>query len=118
MYFTRRLLATAALVAGIAHAEYTPTRPQQNAIEHISQVVAGSRKCDDWELNMRLVAAIQMSSDFDIHDPETFAYVDARVMFHIERIKDRPREDICAALERLYGPEGENVVNLALRAKS
>lgn len=111
-----RLIAAAFLFAGTALADYAPNERQQNAIEHIAQVVAGAAKCDDWALNERLVGAISLTVGININDPQTYDYVEARVLHHADRIKDRDRDDICAAIERLYGPEGENVSGLAIRA--
>lgn len=112
-----RSVVLAALLAGSAAAAFEPNEKQKNALEHISQVEAATRKCDDWETNMRLVGAIFLSAGININDPDTFAYADERVSFHIDRIKDRTREDICGAIERLYGPNGEWVSGLALRVK-
>ena len=111
-----RLFAAAAVMIGTTFA-FTPNEQQENAIENISQVVAGSRICDDWELNEKLAAAIQIAFGFHITDQATFNYIDERVTYHLERIKDRPRESICDSMERLYGPEGTNAAGLALRVK-
>lgn len=115
MIMLRALVMAMALTG--ATAAFEPNDKQKNALEHLSQVEAGTRKCDDWQTNMRLVGAIFLATGIDINDPDTFAYADARVSFHIERIKDRTRADICAAIERLYGPKGENVADLALRVR-
>lgn len=111
-----RLLAAALFLAGTALAAYQPNERQKNTIEHIAQVVAGSARCDDWALNERLVGAISLATGIDINDQETFDYVEGRVLFHADRIKARERQDICAAIERLYGPGGANVDGLAIRA--
>lgn len=117
MIATLRLICVAAAMSGLALAAYAPTEPQRNAIEHFSQVEAGSRKCDDWELNTRLVGNISLALGIDYRDSETLAYLEERLVFHQERMKDTPREVTCEGLELLYGPEGENVRNLALRAR-
>ncbi len=111
----RRLAAAIALTG--AAAAFTPDERQKNAIENISQVVAGAEKCDDWVLNEKLTAAISLADGFRLTDEATYAYIESRVLFHAERIRSRTREDICAAMERLYGPEGSNVADLALRVK-
>lgn len=111
-----RTLLAALLMAGTALA-FTPNEKQKNALENIAQLEAGVRKCDDWELNARLVGLIFATAGINVNDPETFAYIDERVRFHADRFKDRTREDLCAAIERFYGPKGENVAGLALKAK-
>lgn len=112
-----RLIAAAALLHSIALAAFTPNEKQRNAIEHISQVIAGSRVCDDWALNEKFAAQIQLILGFFVTEPDTFDYVDGRVRFHQDRIAGRTRADICAAMERHYGPEGEAVPNLAWRVR-
>lgn len=116
MRATGRTLAMAALLAGAALA-FTPTPAQENVIEAISQVIAGSEVCDDWALNEKMVANISLLSGLNINDQATFDHVQGRVLFHAERIKGRTREDICAAMGRLYGPEGTAAPDLALRVK-
>lgn len=111
-----RIVCFALALVGAA-AAFTPNEKQKNSIENIAQVVAGSEKCDDWVLNEKLVAAIALANDFRLTDEATFAYVEGRVLFHADRIKERTREDICAAMGRLYGPEGSNAPDLALKVK-
>lgn len=111
-----RALVLAAQLAGAAFA-FTPDERQKNAAENIAQVIAGAEKCDDWAFNEKMLAAISLATGLDINDPATFDYVQARVLFHADRIKDRTREDICAAMGRLYGPEGTNLPDLAVRAR-
>ncbi|MFT3809663.1 MAG: hypothetical protein QM698_07065 [Micropepsaceae bacterium] len=110
------LFAAMALLTTAAFA-FTPDERQKNAIETIAQAVAGSETCDDWALNEKLVAAISLANGFRVNDAATFAYIEERVLFHADRIKDRTREDICAAMGRLYGPEGSNAPDLALKVK-
>ncbi len=112
--FAAACFAVALMGAAIA---FMPNEKQKNAIENIAQAVAGSEKCDDWVLNEKLVAAIALANGFRLTDEATFAYVEGRVLFHADRIKDRTREDICAAMGRLYGPEGSNAPDLALKVK-
>ena len=105
------------LLSGAAFAQFSPNDKQRNAIENISQVIAGANVCDDYALNERLLAAIQRFDGFSINDPETYAYVEGRVVHHANRIKGRTRADICAAMERLYGVDGTAAPNLAIRVK-
>ena len=109
-------LATA-MLSGAAAAQFSPNNGQRNAIEHVTQVMAGSAKCDDYALNERFFAVIQLSAGFSINDPETYAYIEERAIFHAKRIKDRTRDDICGAMTRLYGPKGEAVSGLAIKVK-
>lgn len=104
------------LLAGLAQA-MSLSEPQKNAIENIAQVIAGSGKCDDWALNERLAAQIQVLQRWSINNPDVYAYVESRVTFHADRIKDRTREDICEAIGRLYGPQGNTVPDLAIKVK-
>ncbi|BCW89566.1 hypothetical protein sos41_27320 [Alphaproteobacteria bacterium SO-S41] len=105
------------LLSGAAFAQFSPNERQSNAIENIAQVIAGANKCDDYALNERLVAAVQRFGGFSLTDAETYAYVEGRVLFHAKRIKDRTRDDICGAIERLYGVNGTAAPNLAVRVK-
>ena len=77
--------AAAMLLVGAALA-FTPSEAQKNAVEAIAQVIAGSKKCDDWALNDKMVAKISLLSSLNINDPATFDYVEGRVLFHADRI--------------------------------
>ena len=111
------LMLAAGLSSGVAAAEFSPNNGQRNAIEHVTQVLAGAQKCDDYALNERLFAVIQLGAGFSINDPETYAYFEERAIFHAKRIKDRTRDDICGAMARLYGPGGTSVSDLAIKVK-
>lgn len=108
-------IGSAVLLCGLALAAWTPGPKQTIVLEKIAQVIAGSRVCDQYVLNEKLVAHLQIRLQFRIADPDVFAYLDGRVRFHQDRIAGRTAEDICAAMERLYGPRGTDAIDLALK---
>jgi hypothetical protein len=103
------LVMTAAL-APPASAEFS--QPQRNIMENIAQAFAGTGKCTRYQVNAKLIVLIQLKYGVNIASPIFSTYIEQRAKFHRDRIASRTEEDICEAVNRLFGPQGSNTAGL------
>ena len=106
------LLLTTFLGIGTAEAQSPLVEARRQLIEDVAQAVAGTNVCTRYKANPAALTihALRLGFRFDAHEVQ--ARLEERAKFHAERIKGRTADDICAALQRLYGPEGSNIRNL------
>lgn len=97
---------------GAARAQTTLGDGQRNAIENVAQAIAGTQVCQRYETNVGLLTVLALRYRLRFQDPGVKALLEERTLFHANRIKGRTADDICAALLRLFGPEGSNLKNL------
>lgn len=101
-----------AALDGAAAAQSPLAEARQQLIEDFAQVVAGTNVCTRYKPNLALLSFHAVRIRVIFNHPEVQERLAERTRFHAERIKGRSAQDICAALLRLYGPEGSNVRNL------
>lgn len=111
---SRFLVAMLLLVAlaGTAEAQSPLVEARRQLIEDVAQAVAGTNVCTRYKANPAALTVHALRLGFRFDDPAVQERLEERAKFHAERIKGRTAEDICAALQRLYGPEGSNIRNL------
>jgi hypothetical protein len=105
------LLMTAAFGATHASAQNF-SEPQRNVMENMAQAFAGTGKCTRYEVNAKLIVLIQLRYGVNIASPMFRKYIEERAKFHRDRIASRTEEDICEAVNRLFGPQGTNTADL------
>ena len=120
---TRLALCAGALVLFSIGTQAGPTAAQdallaarRGLVEDFAQVVAGTQVCPSYQPNATLLGLLALRYGLRFEDPVVKARLEERAAFHAARIKGRSEEDICAALLRLFGPEGSNVKNLVRAA--
>lgn len=99
-------------LAGAARAQSPLTDARQQLIEDVAQAVAGTNVCTRYKPNLAALTFHALRASLQFNHPAVQAKLEERTKFHAERIKGRTADDICAALRRLYGPEGSNIRNL------
>src|SRR3954453_5950083 len=88
------------------------SQPQRDVMENIAQAFAGTAKCPRYEVNANVIVLIQLRYGVNISNPMFNKYIEERAKFHRERIAGRTEEDICEAVNRLFGSQGINSTNL------
>jgi hypothetical protein len=106
------LAMAAAFGATQASAEFS--EPQRNIMENIAQAFAGTGKCTRYQVNPKLFVLIQLKYGVSIASPIFSSYIEQRAKFHRDRIAGRTEEDICEAVNRLFGPQGSNTAGLII----
>lgn len=106
------LLATLLAGTGVAEAQSPLADARQQLIEDVAQAVAGTNVCTRYKTNPGALTIPALRYGMRLDHPDVQARLEERTRFHAERIKGRTADDICAALLRLYGPEGTNIRNL------
>ncbi|WP_133768884.1 hypothetical protein [Enterovirga rhinocerotis] len=102
--------------AGSAVAQDALLAARRGLVEDFAQVVAGTQVCPRYQPNATLLGLLALRYGLRFDDPVVEARLEERAAFHAARIKGRSEADICAALLRLFGPEGSNVKNLVRAA--
>jgi hypothetical protein len=85
---------------------------QRSVMENIAQAFAGTAKCTRYQVNPKLIVLIQLRYGVNVSNPRVSKYIEERAKFHSERIASRTVDDICEAVNRLFGPKGSNLTNL------
>jgi hypothetical protein len=104
------LVMAAALGAPPASAEFSQS--QRDIMENIAQAFAGTGKCTRYQVNAKLIVLIQLKYGVSIASPVFSTYIEQRAKFHRDRIASRTEDDICEAVNRLFGPQGSNTAGL------
>ncbi len=111
---TRRLLPVLVTLLGVLPAigpAAALSPAQTDVIENVAQVIAGTNVCTRLEPNLRILPLLSIRYGMRFDDPAVVTALEERTRFHAARIVGRGPDDICAALERLFGPDGSNVKN-------
>jgi hypothetical protein len=110
----RRIALVVAMIAALgatqASAEFS--EPQRNIMENIAQAFAGTGKCTRYQVNAKLIVLIQLKYGVNLASPIFSTYIEQRAKFHRDRIAGRTEDDICEAVNRLFGPQGSNTAGL------
>ena len=106
------VIAVLVLSGGAAMAQGSVADGRRQVIEDVAQAVAGTNVCTRYKPNPAAMTILALRYLIRFDDPAVQARLEERTRVHAERIKGRTPDDICAALKRLYGPEGSNVRNL------
>lgn len=106
------ILAVASAFGATQAAAQNFSQPQRNIMENIAQAFVGTAKCPRYEVNPKLIVLIQLKYGVNLNSPAFSKYIEERAAFHRDRIAGRTEEDICGAVNRLFGPQGTNTADL------
>jgi hypothetical protein len=111
----RRLFAAFCLAAVLITPAHALSDMQNQILEDIAQVMAGTQVCKRYKLNVGFASLVAVRYGVPLTNANVMKRVEERAIFHANRIKGRSEEDICGAMLRLYGPEGSNIKGLIAR---
>ena len=91
------------------------SQAQQNAMNHVAQVLAATAACPEYETNDVMLVLIGVRYKFEISDEKTKAIIVAKAREHKAGLEAAGRTVGCLAAWALYGPGGQNVPDLLRR---
>jgi len=112
---SRRLLAALCVVIVLITPARALSDMQNQILEDIAQVMAGTQVCKRYKLNTAFASVVSLRYGVPLTHAAVMKRIEERAIFHANRIKGRSEEDICGAMLRLYGPEGTNIKGLIAR---
>jgi len=114
---TARILLGTVVAAGVMASLAGPAGAaaaddRQNAMDHISAVLAAEKACPGIRANLPLIAMLSDRIGLNISAPANKNYITARMRSYQNEIGQGGKEAGCAAAYGLYGPGGTDVPNL------
>ena len=91
------------------------SQKQQNAMNHVAQVLAAIAFCPEFESNDAIIVLLGMHYNFTISDEKTKAIIVAKAREHKAGLEKVGKTAGCLAAWALYGPGGQNVPDLIRR---
>ncbi|MGV2979277.1 hypothetical protein ACERNI_03595 [Camelimonas sp. ID_303_24] len=109
------LLMASLLMASLADPASAAANDRQNAMDHISAVLAAEKVCPGFRANLPLIVVLSDKIGLKISVPANKNYIAARMQAYQSEIEQGGRDAGCAAAYGLYGPKGTDVPNLIRR---